>query len=133
MFFVMILAEWVIMLIRDNLLASSTKTSTNGGDKDKSSSWPLAGYRLNDAIASITLGSYQLVGLLMVELAGIGVERHSYTFVYENLRLFTVDSKANVMFSYVCLFLGKDLAYYWAHRMMHEWHAMWIGHSVHHR
>jgi len=22
--------------------------------------------------------------------------------------------------------------YYVAHRLMHEWHALWIGHSVHH-
>eukprot|EP00462_Mataza_sp_D1_P018595 CAMPEP_0175139806 /NCGR_PEP_ID=MMETSP0087-20121206/11119_1 /TAXON_ID=136419 /ORGANISM="Unknown Unknown, Strain D1" /LENGTH=366 /DNA_ID=CAMNT_0016422881 /DNA_START=334 /DNA_END=1434 /DNA_ORIENTATION=- len=33
---------------------------------------------------------------------------------------------------WVALFLATDCAYYWFHRMAHEWHWMWSAHSVHH-
>jgi hypothetical protein len=28
--------------------------------------------------------------------------------------------------------MGVDLSYYWMHRTAHEYHILWIGHSVHH-
>ena len=89
-------------------------------------------YRLNDVIACATLGSLQYVFQLLVELFDVTVHVKGYRFVYDHFRLFTVAPKSNVLLSYICLMLGKDLAYYWAHRFMHEFHFLWMGHSVHH-
>jgi alkylglycerol monooxygenase len=63
---------------------------------------------------------------------GLNFECYFYEFVYNNMRLATVDSKQHIMFSYFCIMFGKDLGYYWAHRFFHEWHILWVGHSVHH-
>ena len=89
-------------------------------------------YRLNDVIACATLGSLKYVFQLLVELFDVTVHVKGYRFVYDHCRLFTVAPKSNVLLSYICLMLGKDLAYYWAHRYMHEFHAVWLTHSVHH-
>ena len=32
----------------------------------------------------------------------------------------------------ILLFLGVDCAYYWFHRIAHEYNAPWAGHVVHH-
>ena len=89
-------------------------------------------YRLNDFVACATLGSLQRVFQLLVELLDVTVHVGGYRFVYDHFRLFTIAPKSNVLLSYICLMLGKDLAYYWAHRFMHEFHVVWLTHSVHH-
>lgn len=90
------------------------------------------GYRLNDGICSALLGTFQQIGLMLFDIAGISLEVTFYTWVYDHCRLATIDAKATPLLAYVGLMFGKDLGYYWAHRFLHEWHFMWVGHSVHH-
>jgi alkylglycerol monooxygenase len=93
-------------------------------------------YRLHELLTCISLGSFQLIGqaafALLFQLVGLSASTSAYRWVWEHCRLFTIDSKSNVMLCYVCLLLGKDFGYYWAHRAMHEFHVLWVGHSVHH-
>ena len=117
MFFVLIFLEWAILEITRVLNPNAPKTGS---------------YRLNDFIMSVALGACQATFQLLLTLVGLNLEIGMYTMVYENYRITTVDTKSNVIFTYVCLFLGKDLMYYAAHRFFHEYHTAWIGHSVHH-
>ena len=55
-----------------------------------------------------------------------------YTHIFEHYRLVELPSKQHPVLVYALLFVGKDLGYYWAHRAMHEFHVLWLGHSVHH-
>ena len=117
MFFVFILFEWVAMQFVDVLSNSKNKSS---------------GYRLNDFIMSVMLGTFQAMFLMLLALVGLEIEIGMYTQVYQHFRLWTVDSKEHVIFSYVALLLGKDFCYYCAHRFFHEYHLAWLGHSNHH-
>ena len=89
-------------------------------------------YRLNDTVTCIMLGSLQRLGELLLELLGLTLHVSAYRVVYTRCRLLDFSPKDHVLLCYVALLLGKDLAYYWAHRLMHEYHAVWLTHSVHH-
>lgn len=93
-------------------------------------------YRLHELLTCVSLGSLQYVGQqtfgFLAEMLGLSAEVSAYRWVWEHCRLFEIDSKSNVMLCYVCLLLGKDLGYYASHRAMHEFHLLWVGHSVHH-
>ncbi|GBG26594.1 Alkylglycerol monooxygenase [Hondaea fermentalgiana] len=83
-------------------------------------------YRVNDTIASVLLGSLQtLVGswFTFVNVA-------AYAFIYEHLHIVEVDPASWTL--WVAAVLGVELGYYWLHRTAHEYHVLWIGHSVHH-
>ena len=69
---------------------------------------------------------------MLLEILGLAIEIDIYVFVYENFRLTEFSAKEYPIFCYLCLMFGKDLGYYWAHRSFHEWHILWVGHSVHH-
>lgn len=114
MFFVMIFAEWIV------------KTLTSPRSR------PTNAYRVNDFLSSVFLGASQSLFTLLLALVGLSLEVGMYTMVYEKYRLFEVDASARPYLTYVALLLGKDLAYYCAHRFFHEYHVAWIGHSVHH-
>lgn len=92
---------------------------------------PFTPLTLFSLFSCLSFSFFQL-SLLIFEIMGLNFECFFYDFVYNNMRIATVNSKEHVMFSYFCLLFGKDLGYYWAHRMFHEYHIMWVGHSVHH-
>lgn len=117
MFFIMIAMEWTADLIR----VQTNKVPS------------ISNYRLNDTLASIMLGSFQQISALFAELIlGFSVDNYFYCLVYNTARITTIDSKAYPWFTYAALFIGKDFGYYLAHRMFHEYHALWVGHSAHH-
>lgn len=100
-------------------------------DKDGNTQADFSRYRLNDSVAGIILGSFQQVSMLFLELAGIELAGSLYSLAFQ-FRLLNFDIKKNVYVSWIVLLLGVDCAYYWAHRFLHEFHTMWIPHSVHH-
>ena len=130
MFFFFILVEFVILEAL-RFLGYSVGGSRPGSKGAAPKGGP-ATYRLNDFLACTIAGSFQQIGLLLFELIGLNFETTTYQWVYENFRFATIDAKEYPLFVYAALLLGKDFGYYWAHRSMHEWHVMWVGHSVHH-
>ena len=123
MFFVFILVEWAVGFFTKAGLPKPRPTG-------KTAAAPF--YRLNDTVVGILLGSLQQVLVLLLEVAALKVDTATYRFVYDHCRLTEVDPKRHVLLTYVALFAGKDLAYYWAHRTLHEYHLLWSAHSVHH-
>lgn len=118
MFFVLIIGEWILLQFRDALRpASENKPS---------------GYRLNDFVMSVALGTFQAMFLLLLAVVGLEIELGFYTYAYDHFRIWTIEAKENVLATYFGLLLGKDLCYYAAHRFFHEYHLAWIGHSNHH-
>jgi alkylglycerol monooxygenase len=84
-------------------------------------------YRFPDAVANLSCGiTSQLSGLFMRVFA-IGV----YEIIFANFSLIVWPEKNWIY--WLTLFLGVDLAYYWAHRMSHEINLFWGGHVVHHQ
>eukprot|EP01062_Namystynia_karyoxenos_P063438 TRINITY_DN56248_c0_g1_i1.p1 TRINITY_DN56248_c0_g1~~TRINITY_DN56248_c0_g1_i1.p1 ORF type:complete len:427 (+),score=111.11 TRINITY_DN56248_c0_g1_i1:88-1368(+) len=96
--------------------------------------WPSVGaYRLNDTLASIAMGIVQQ--LLGIVLARCGLELGvcGYRYLHDNWRLVDAfDVKGHPWLTWAGLAFGVDLGYYWAHRLLHSFHAGWAAHSVHH-
>jgi len=92
-------------------------------------------YRLHDSISDLACGiTDQVVGLFL-KAALFGGYLACYGFVTSRgLNLVEVGaySPAGQWAAALALFLGVDLAYYWFHRIAHEWNAPWAGHVVHH-
>jgi sterol desaturase/sphingolipid hydroxylase (fatty acid hydroxylase superfamily) len=92
-------------------------------------------YRLHDSINDLSCGiTEQMVGLFLKGLLFAGyVETFGYA-VSRGINLVDVQaySAAGKWLSAVVLFLGVDCAYYWFHRIAHEYNAPWAGHVVHH-
>lgn len=83
-------------------------------------------YNTVDTITSLSFGLVQfLTDLLLRTLLNI-----PYVYVYTYWRIFSIP--ADSIFTYILLIFGVDLSYYWMHRTAHEYHTLWIGHSVHH-
>ena len=137
MFFILMLVERAMMVVRDLVwpLPKKKKEKENVADKAAADTpaRKLPTYRLNDMIVSTILGTFQTTFLLIFDLLGCAIEIGVYQFVYEHFRLTEISAKGdNMYWVYFALMFGKDLAYYWAHRMFHEFHIAWVGHSVHH-
>jgi len=82
-------------------------------------------YSLKESLCSISLGIIsECVPWNMLSLA-------SYVYAFEHWRVVPA-APHDSMWSWVAMILLVDLGYYWFHRISHEWHAGWIGHSVHH-
>jgi len=92
-------------------------------------------YRLHDSISDLACGvADQVVGLFLKTALFAGYLA-CYAFVTSRgLNLLDVDAygPAGQWAAAIALFLGVDLAYYWFHRIAHEWNAPWAGHVVHH-
>ena len=92
-------------------------------------------YRLHDSISDLACGiTDQVVGLFL-KTALFGGYLACYGFVTSRgLNLVDVGAygPAGQWAAAIALFLGVDLAYYWFHRIAHEWNAPWAGHVVHH-
>lgn len=83
-------------------------------------------YNTVDTITSLSFGLVQfLTDLLLRSLLNI-----PYVYVYTYWRIFSIPSDS--IYTYILLIFGVDLSYYWMHRTAHEYHTLWIGHSVHH-
>ncbi len=84
-------------------------------------------YRLNDAIASMSLGVISRTHRLVIFALG--------TFLLTEW-LPTADGtfwQDNLWFAWLVAFIGYDLTYYWNHRLNHEINCLWAGHVVHHQ
>lgn len=106
-------------------------------------------YRLNDSINDLSCGIFQqLFGLVfklaMVAVYALSVEYLSIQALFsapewtmgaplvaaDNVLGFALNGPA--VFTWVFAFFAYDLAYYWAHRKMHETNLGWATHVVHH-
>ena len=84
-------------------------------------------YRLNDAVASLMMGSLsQLVGVLRLSFAAV-------VFAGAVELLGVVAWAPEHWWHWVAAFVAYDLCYYWKHRFGHEWRIMWASHSAHHQ
>ena len=92
-------------------------------------------YRLNDSFSDLACGiTDQVVGLFLKTALFAGY-LFCYGFVTSRaLNLVDVGryTPAGRWVAAITLLLGVDLAYYWFHRIAHEWNAPWAGHVVHH-
>ncbi len=85
------------------------------------------GYRLNDALNSISLGILSQVTGVFTPLLRIGL----YAWSVEHLALWQLaPSHWWVWLSGLVLY---DLCYYWLHRLGHEVNILWAAHVVHHQ
>lgn len=88
-------------------------------------------YRVNDSINDLSCGvMQQVVGVFMKATMFLG-----YLAIYDYYHWLDVESfsAAGTWGAAIVLFLGVDLAYYWFHRLAHEWNAPWATHVVHHQ
>jgi len=88
-------------------------------------------YRVNDSINDLSCGVLQqVIGVFMKGAMFLG-----YIAIYDFYHLLDVPSfsVAGKWTAAIMFFLGVDLAYYWFHRIAHEWNAPWATHIVHHQ
>jgi sterol desaturase/sphingolipid hydroxylase (fatty acid hydroxylase superfamily) len=85
------------------------------------------GWRVADAISSITLGMLsQLVGLF-AKLFLIGI----YIAAHEHLALVKLPTQS--IWVWLGALVAYDFCYYWHHRAGHRIGALWAAHVVHHQ
>ncbi|MBN8488548.1 MAG: sterol desaturase family protein, partial [Burkholderiales bacterium] len=81
-------------------------------------------YRLNDALASLSLGVInQVVPLLL----GFGI----YAWVWQHAALWHLPAQA--WWVWLLALVGLDFCYYWLHRAGHRVAILWAAHAVHHQ
>lgn len=84
-------------------------------------------YRLNDALASLMMGSLsQLMGVLRLSFAAV-VFAAAVEFVG------VIAWTPQHWWHWILAFVAYDFCYYWKHRCGHEWRIMWASHSAHHQ
>ena len=83
-------------------------------------------YRVNDALASMSLGLISR----FVPLLGLGFQYVVYMYVAEEFNLSLLNSTETWV--WVVAFFMYDLCYYWMHRLHHEIKVFWATHVVHH-
>ena len=84
-------------------------------------------YRLNDAVASLMMGSLsQLMGVLRLSFSAV-------VFTSSVELAGVVPWQATAWWHWVAAFIAYDFCYYWKHRCGHEWRIMWASHSAHHQ
>jgi alkylglycerol monooxygenase len=92
-------------------------------------------YRLHDSISDLSCGiTEQIVGIFLKGLLFAGyLGTYSYA-TRHGINLVDVSnySAGAKWLAALLLFLGVDCAYYWFHRIAHEYNAPWAGHVVHH-
>src|SRR5262249_25745748 len=92
-------------------------------------------YRLHDSICDLSCGmTEQIIAIFLKGLLFAGYVQ-TYGFA-TRMRINLVDipsyTAGGKWLAAILLFLGVDCAYYWFHRMAHEYNAPWAGHAVHH-
>ena len=92
-------------------------------------------YRLHDSINDLSCGiTEQVVGIFLKGLLFAGYVK-TYGFATQSgVNWIDVQaySHGGKWVAAIVLFLGVDCAYYWFHRIAHEYNAPWAGHVVHH-
>jgi sterol desaturase/sphingolipid hydroxylase (fatty acid hydroxylase superfamily) len=92
-------------------------------------------YRLHDSINDLSCGSTeQILGIFLKGVLFAGYQT-TYAFATgKGINLVDVHgySAGGKWAAAIVLFLGVDCAYYWFHRIAHEYNAPWAGHVVHH-
>ena len=84
-------------------------------------------YRLNDAVASLMMGTLsQLMGVLRLSFAAV-------VFAHAVQMMGVVPWTPDQWWHWVAAFVAYDFCYYWKHRFGHEWRIMWASHSAHHQ
>jgi len=84
-------------------------------------------YRLNDAVASLMMGTLsQLMGVLRLSFAAV-------VFAQAVQMMGVVPWTPDQWWHWVAAFVAYDFCYYWKHRFGHEWRIMWASHSAHHQ
>ena len=83
-------------------------------------------YRVNDTLASLSLGTTSQITELATKLVIIAI----YAFCFEHLRVTTLPVDA--WWTWALGLLLYDFLYYWHHRMSHEVGILWATHVVHH-
>jgi sterol desaturase/sphingolipid hydroxylase (fatty acid hydroxylase superfamily) len=81
-------------------------------------------YEAKDASASLMMGFGNTVARLL--FGGIGI---AATLWVAQFAIFDV---GYVCWAFIACFFLEDLAYYWFHRISHEWRWFWASHVVHH-
>jgi alkylglycerol monooxygenase len=92
-------------------------------------------YRLHDSINNLSCGiTEQIVGLFLTGLLFLGYVGTYGCATRAGINLVDVSSYSpgGKWLAAIVLFLGVDCAYYWFHRIAHEYNAPWAGHVVHH-
>ena len=84
-------------------------------------------YRLNDTIASLSLGVLSQLSNLFTTALRVGI----YALAFEHVALVTLpaDSALVWLLAIVCY----DFCYYWQHRAGHESAIFWAAHVAHHQ
>ncbi|KAE9555818.1 hypothetical protein FO519_001032 [Halicephalobus sp. NKZ332] len=83
-------------------------------------------YALNDTITSMNSGMFSM----LPEAVGKGFIIPLYLYLYNNYRLFDLDIHS--LWLWIFAFFAQDLAYYLAHRAVHEAGVFWSFHQMHH-
>jgi sterol desaturase/sphingolipid hydroxylase (fatty acid hydroxylase superfamily) len=92
-------------------------------------------YRLHDSINDLSCGiAEQMVGIFLKGLLFLGYQGTYGYATRTGINLVNVHgySAGGKWLAAILLFVGIDCAYYWFHRIAHEYNAPWAGHVVHH-
>ncbi|HVN41702.1 MAG TPA: sterol desaturase family protein, partial [Steroidobacteraceae bacterium] len=85
------------------------------------------GFRLNDAINSLSLGVISQIANVFLRALSIGI----YGAVFSRVALLEWPSQA--WWSWPLAIVFYDFCYYWNHRLGHESAVFWASHVVHHQ
>ena len=86
-----------------------------------------AGYRLNDALASIGLGVMSQVAGVFTAVLTLGV----YAWAHEHFAVWQLPSTSP--WTWATALVAYDFLYYWHHRAGHRVALLWAAHVVHHQ
>ncbi|MEP6791187.1 MAG: lysoplasmalogenase family protein [Ramlibacter sp.] len=86
-------------------------------------------YRLNDAIASMSLGVLSQLGGLFTKALAIGI----YSAVYDSVAIVPDLAFWTTWYGALTALVFYDFCYYWLHRAGHECALFWAAHVVHHQ
>ena len=84
-------------------------------------------YRLNDAVASLSLGVLSQLSNLYTQLLRVGI----YALAWKYLSVWKLP--ADAWWVWVAGIVAYDFCYYWNHRLGHESAIFWASHVVHHQ
>jgi len=125
MFFLMIVLEWAaqqIYAVKKMKAAAPTQTPKVSPYSN----------RIVELLNCVGVGAAQQLFAFTFDAIGVLTDVMAYSFTYTYFRADTIPVKEYPVASFVALMLLKDLAYYWNHRVLHEYHLLWASHSVHH-
>lgn len=109
---------WLLALALGLLLAAVAEGVVRGWLLRRGYDWRAAVASLGDAI-----------GRRLLEALGLSLLAPAVAWAYQH-RL--TDIALDTPWTWVTLFVGQELAYYWAHRLSHRVHWFWASHAVHH-